>query len=131
MIPSRNDGIEDRAKKAMASWRQLNTEWDLDPEGFAKKHGMANANERPRELTFGPDLKLVCDCCGRVLDWGAQCFVLGEYNERHYADRYVGFVRVLDKIYYGCRVECATALFTIHHQYAMTEKKTDSTERCQ
>ena len=123
MIPSRNDGIEERAQKALDRWKALNLEWDSDPEAFRKTHGLADAAERPKELIFGPDIHLVCDCCGRVLDWGSRCFFPTDYYPGHYADRYEGFVKVLDKIYYGCRKECATALFTIHHQYAMMEKQ--------
>jgi hypothetical protein len=52
---------------------------------------------------------VVCDCCGRVCDQWFAAFELlpSDYDQRHYADRREGFVRVLDKIYYGCRAECA------------------------
>jgi hypothetical protein len=124
MIPSRNEGIEERAQKKIELWEALIAEWKADPEAFCKKHGLVDSKERPRDLCFYPPLPIACDCCGKVYnEWfRADFFVESHsFSKRHYADS-DGFIRVLDKIYFGCRAECATALFMIHHQYAMREK---------
>ena len=125
MIPSRNEGIEERARTKIAQWEALRAERKADPEAFARKHGLADAKTMPRELSLVPTVAMACDCCGKVVsDWFVADFFVEpyEFSTLHYADRGNGFVRVLDKIYYGCRQECSTALFTIHHQYAMLEK---------
>lgn len=126
MIPSRNEGIEERARKKIEQWEAVRAEWKADPEAFAKKYGLADAKTIPHELNFYPKVAMACDCCGKALsDWFGADFFVEPYvfSKLHYADRSEGFVRVLDKIYYGCRAECATALFTIHHQYAMRAKQ--------
>lgn len=125
MIPSKNEGIEERAREKIEQWEAVRAEWKADPEAFAKKHGLADAKTMPRDLNFYPKVAMACDCCGKALsDWFGADFFVEPYvfSKLHYADRGEGFVRVLDKIYFGCKRECSTALFTIHHQYAMRER---------
>lgn len=120
MIPSRNAGIEVRAKKLYDAWLPQYKTWEkAAQEEYAKTGYSAKC---PENLAFSPKVPITCDCCGSVYEESSSSFVdvFGQWEPGHvYWKGWRGFLEVAGTVYFGCQTACAQAIFMIHHQYAM------------
>jgi hypothetical protein len=132
MIPSRNAGIEDMAKKLYGAWKVAYDAYrkQITDSGRNPDTDLEAIKAMPESIRFYPQILIYCDCCG-----GSHSEQVTFFFDAHdswapgepYWKRYPrGFVEVAGTVYYGCKDSCAQALFMIHHQYAMREQAEES-----
>lgn len=115
MIRSMNEGVHDAAKAQYADWKAKYEE--------ARK-GLKENEPTPDGLDFCSQVKLICDCCLKVVDYyRADDFKLrGEIAWDGSPAKQTTpppWVEVGGARYWACKEECARILFLVHHQYAM------------
>lgn len=128
MIPSRNAGIETKAKQLYDAWQVKYDAYrkQVTDSGRNPDTDMEAIKSMPESIRFYPKVTVLCDCCMSSYEECVTFFfdahggwAPGEpYWKRHPR----GFVEVAGTVYYGCKDSCAQALFMVHHQYAMREQ---------